>query len=222
MKLLVTGMKRCGSTMLYNLLRLLFITENKSVKGFFFDDKNFIETGNPSDISIMKRHEVFDQSVFDWSDKIFAPIRDMRDIVASDLRNGLPRNLKEIEWYCQFNMRTFNSWKDHADLICIYEDYASNPASYIRSVADTVGIKLTIAEAQEVHKNLVEYCTDEISKSTVWAPDREPRESLLYSNQITAGGVVGSYTSYLKEEEIKLIENVCKDFLLENNYKLSM
>lgn len=212
MKIIVAGMRRCGSTLLYNIIRLSYLEFGCKVKGFLWDADDFSEPPDYSefDIQVMKRHQLPHQTLTQWADKIFLPVRDLRDIIASDIRFGhINRDTQSILDDCNFNIVSLNEWKKYSNLIYIYEEYVHNPLLYIDKVHQDLEIRLD--DIEQFHQGVVRFSNQEISNPATGFD----KESLLFPNHITSGGRIGSYKEFLTADEIALIEDNYQEFLTE-------
>ena len=79
------GMERAGSTWLFNATRLLLMSSNKYVYGFWIDDFNFAKFMLKAKLKshlLLKTHKYID-SLEKHSSIILTSIRDLRDVATS-------------------------------------------------------------------------------------------------------------------------------------------
>ncbi|MEM9155856.1 MAG: hypothetical protein AAGB13_12620, partial [Cyanobacteria bacterium P01_F01_bin.33] len=83
--ILCAGMKRSGSTWLYNVLRVLLQEHTTyQVYGAWVSD---YDAKNLAPIHLIKVHG-FNSQLLDYSDLVFTSRRDIRDVIASLIRKG--------------------------------------------------------------------------------------------------------------------------------------
>ena len=199
MKIICAGMRRSGSTWLYNTARLIHVTQ-AITKGEFSDQFRLTSRAN-----IIKTHR-FDASFMWGSDLVLTCHRDMRDVVASAVRRGLVKTdtIKCIE----FALKSYNeyeAWKPFAALDVKYEEMIADPTTATAAVAKALGIevdpKVILAQVQELP----------VAEKAV-----DP-EILLHENHFT-DGEPGSYVKTLSVEIIENIELVFKNWQTEHGY----
>jgi hypothetical protein len=203
MTVIIGGMGLSGSTLCYNIFRI--IAERKGHK------------------TPKKIHEWNFQAN---NGKTIFMVRDLRDTVASMLRKDpeqwkgdvVQASLYQMKWY-------YDSWKGKGiDFVWKYEEYKSNPYEYTKTACDTLGIPITLAEVTDI-VNEAETIKDRgIPAHQSFLKNNEEAKiwsiTKLSKRHITNDGKIGGYKDYLTEEQIKFIESKYKYFFEQQNYPL--
>lgn len=213
----VVGMRRSGSTLLFNLIRSLFILNGYEL---YSTQLQFFDFSKRKDFNVVKVHQ-YDKEVHEKSDIIFSTIRDLRDCVASDIRfnyslgskkrHGVRNKSSEI-------INFYNKWKDHSDYEFRYEDYKLDGEKIINEVVDLIEQRLDINFKIKDSKSLL----DNVNKIIELSKQREgslafQSEDLMFPTHITDGNVK-SYYNTLSKEEISYIEKTYSSWLKNHNY----
>ena len=203
---IVAGMPRSGSTMLYNMV-MNICKHDKSGKQYeFYKFHNFYE----HNFAPLRKN---------INTKIITHIRDIRDTIASHKRRSvLDRCIaynKHISWFVGWHMRPYKDWRDLSQYQFVYENYTDRPQenkiNMILEISNFLNIELTLSES----KNILDYLENNL-KNNIDLPEI----TMMSPNHITNGGKVGSFKDTLSEYEIKFIETKCHDWLLRHRYKL--
>lgn len=204
MKVVIGGMGLSGSTLCYNIFRI--IAERRDY---------------------IRPRKIHEWNIEATNGKTIFMVRDLRDTVASMLRkdpdhwkgNVANATLYQMKWY-------YDSWSDkQKDFVWRYEAYKSNPYEYTKLACDTIGIPITldeivgiVDEAENIkNNNIPTHQNDkmDIEESRIWALTK------LSKRHITNGGKIGGYTNYLSDDEIKFIESKYRYFFEEQNYPIT-
>lgn len=204
MKVIIGGMGLSGSTLCYNIFRVL--RDNS--------DLNY---------EITKIHEYNHAATMG---KTIFMVRDLRDTVASMLRKDPERWNGDVDEASKYQMMWYyDTWKDvNKDVVWKYEEYKSNPHQYAYSAISKLGLDTPFDLVQRV----VDTCENIKDMNIPHNQDfiQTEEEAILWETtkmskkHITNGGKVGGYKDYLNEEQIRFIESKYKYFFEEQNYKL--
>ena len=204
MKVIIGGMGLSGSTLCYNIFRVL--RDNS--------DLNY---------EVIKIHEYNHAATMG---KTIFMVRDLRDTVASMLRKDPERWNGDVDEASKYQMMWYyDTWKDvNKDIVWKYEEYKSNPHQYAYSAISKLGLDTPFDLVQRV----VDTCENIKDMNIPHNQDfiQTEEEAILWETtkmskkHITNGGKVGGYKDYLNEEQIRFIESKYKYFFEEQNYKL--
>ena len=113
MKILIFGPGQCGSTRLFNLIRVAFDITNRSIEPFWIDDVTHFKGENNY---LVKTHFIYNG--FDNYDYKLLPIRDMRDSYISKTKKDPISAHSRVQQECEY----FFKYKNESNLIVKYED----------------------------------------------------------------------------------------------------
>lgn len=171
MLIVVSGIKRSGSTAQFNMIRL--VLETYFGKEFVYttgDPKKALELNNSKKIVIIKYHP-FDKRLFRAADFIFTTSRPIEEVKDSMLRfygvNNMPkRGLSVMQ-------RHLASWQS-ASFNQTFSEICNLPINCIRNIVGYIGIEEDITE--EVY----------YSFSRIKPPESGyDKETFMFSNHIT-------------------------------------
>lgn len=203
MKVVIGGMGLSGSTLCYNMFRIL--SERR--------DYN-------------RPRKIHEWNYAATQGKTIFMVRDLRDTVSSMLRKDPEHWNGDVKGATFYQMKWYyNSWDNKKkDFIWKYEEYKSNPYEYFKFCCDTLEIPMTIEEATEIVdeaeniKNInIPIHQNELKnneQSRLWSLTK------LSKRHITNNGKIGGYKDYLSEEDIKFIEKEYRYFFENNDYRL--
>jgi hypothetical protein len=204
MKVIIGGMGLSGSTLCYNIFRVL--RDNSHL-----------------DYEVIKIHE---HNALATMGKTIFMVRDLRDTVASMLRKDPERWNGDVEEASKYQMMWYyDSWKDaKKDIIWRYEGYKSNPYEYVQHATNKFGFNVPT----NLIKSVVDTCENIKNMNIPHNQDilQTKEEAILWETtkmskkHITNGGKIGGYKEYLTEEQIRFIETKYKYFFEEQNYQL--
>lgn len=233
MRILVCGPTQCGSTRLFNLVRILFEIQGKKVHS------QFTLHPQPNDCGVLveKCHGSRDllrncatnetlshgtnqliRKINDY-DIILLQIRDLRDALISLIkRHGEKRNNFTI-LLCNIyhNMYLFNQWKKHATKIIRYEDYG---IEQIRNICEILKIEMSDEQIMLAMKELSDlHHSDKLPKYDDFTNPLY-QKTLMCKNHNTSNGKSEKYIDYFtKEENARILGNQeIRKFLEKYNY----
>jgi len=208
MKIAIATMRRCGSTLLYNIVREIcnevgildsmrigFLADRESDDWISWQNR-IVKTDIPNKRTI---------PVVASSDVTLTARRDIRDVIASvklcehdeDYKKHVIRIANQyINWH--------SIWRRFSRYEFIYEVARLNPREEIKRIASALGFKSSIIDTERVTRNL----------GTL---DSTKTETLISKNHIR-NGKSGYYTKVLTGAEIAEIESFAAGWLLRFNY----
>ena len=203
MKIIIGGMGLSGSTLCYNIFRI--ISERRGYK-------------TPQKIHEWNHAALKGKTIF--------MVRDLRDTVASMLRKDPEHWKGDVQQATLYQMKWYyDSWKGKdKNFVWKYEDYKANPYEYTKEACDAVKIPITIEEITEIvdeaenikNLNIPSHQDALTTKEEVnlwWA-------TKLSKRHITNGGKIGGYRDVLSDDDVKYIESTYRYFFEQQNYQL--
>ena len=191
---IIGGMPQAGSTLCFNLARLLAENAGYSVAVHTSDeDEVHVLPGiNQEDkrlYSFSKQHDLAaDAILYEIPPKdleryftLFNVKRDLRDTVASGFRKLENKNEFDLMQMCERNIQWHSDWKEICDYEWVYEAYKQDPLKIVKD-------------------------------QLIWNVAR------MRSDQITNNGKIGGYKDTLTSEQIEFIESRHGDWLKEHGY----
>jgi len=196
------GMHRSGSTWLYNVLRYIYILDQKEVHGCFIKHYDY---SRKEDIHVVKIHS-FDKKLADSGNFVFLTRRDLRDIIASAIRRKLiVEDGKSVITYLNNVLyREYLPWKEYLSLEIIYENLIQNKISVIEKIIKILKVNVKSVDVFEK--------VEELKVTGKFNPITH-----LHPNHIT-NGEAGSYKKTLSKKTIDLINSEFKEYLLNWKY----
>lgn len=198
------GIPRSGSTLLYNIIRL--ILEQKSdlaLSGGWFDDFN--EWGKNGDAYIVKSHHLSSHMKY-RANKVFFSYRDIRETIVSAKRkfNSTP---------------SIEMARNQVNLYYKAKMYADKMISYERLTKDTMDIVNSISKEMKVDVN-----ADEIVESLkgISAVGKGYSKVTLLHNNHATGTKLDDVRNELGEKLYMQINSEFKDWFAETGYPLSV
>ena len=205
--ILTTGLKRSGSTWLYNATRL--ILENlveESVASGWIDDMG--ELGQLTQ-GVVKLHDP-NELLRDRADFVFHSHRDLRDIAASLQRKfGIQAKLATVAAVVEDDL----FWSACADLTVSYEQIVGQPEVIVGKLYNCLGVVPTAAQIDEVVNTLAALQSPSEQDEARYDP-----VTLLHKQHVTHGGQ-GSWQGELSEELVEEITVTFGDWLSAKGYK---
>jgi hypothetical protein len=207
LKICIVGPHQCGSTRLFNLVRLLY--QDKKVHSCWSyqiksnDDKKY-------DVIVSKKHFT-NKEYLNKFDIVIMPYRDVRDAAISHHKKMISkgnRGFKSINSYitfCNHYINIFNSMLKHTNYLFKYEEYN---LEYIKKLCQFLKINKTDAELNNI---LIEL--DKLHKSSQIVKYRnfkntQYQKTLLTQSHNTANGKSNKYkTHFSLEENKKILQN---------------
>jgi len=205
--ILCAGMRRSGSTWLFNVLRYSYLNAGYRIYGDYTKE---YKSSIPADVHVVKIHP-FDHGYCERSELIFTTIRDLRDVVASMVRFKLAHNTQSGIARCarQLIAREYTPWATHSNLEIRYEEMVRDRPAAIAQILAVLG--LPDVDPQEVHRD--------IEKLTLIALPEHDRTTQIWPHHLTDGRL-GSYSETLSPQLIGIIEDAAGDWLTEHGYGL--
>jgi hypothetical protein len=197
------GMPRSGSTLLFNILKILIEEKyqgEKIVTGWTEDAFNFPK----ADVYLVKTHHLHRFDTMRAYKTIYT-FRDIRDVLVSRLRkfNAKP-TIEIVRYYIEQDIFA----RKHANLCLKYEDIMANQGNAIEQIKSVFRISIPTID---IIKQL-----PSINESE-GLDNKHDSNSLLYKNHIT-GTKKGEWHTILNEKLLDQIHHEFKWWLKENNY----
>jgi hypothetical protein len=214
MNILVSTVPRSGSTLLFNMCRLLFEKAYGKEK-IYSNWYQFYKTNDEKEYNIKKIHDRTKKDV-EWSNKIVTTVRDIRYIMASyyDFNKKFDINNKEkLKNACKGFIETMDSNIPISNYVFKYEDFFSDKAKVISE----------LASALEIAKNKINinFVIDEIEKiKTAKYLKLDKNLTQMHPNHISPK-TSEDIKNRLTKEQLSFIEENCSCFLKKHNYKLT-
>lgn len=195
----IAGMPRTGSTLLYNLIRLMLKYKYDNVNGMFYKKWN----KDLNNINVVKIHE-FNKELHDNATLIFTSVRDLRDAMASFIRykNMISSFDLFIDW-CEIMTDWYEVWKDSSNYEFVYEDYIKDKNKIIFEIANLLEINITIDDINILLSDIDNLKGSIYNQKTV---------NLLSIINHRTNGKINSYKSTLTKKQIDYIENNYKKY----------
>ena len=177
MHVIAAGLRRTGSTWLYNVARLGY-AKNPTAAGFG-PVKHF-----PEHYEVIKSH-AFCESYRPHlkSCTVLMSVRDPRDIAASAIRHG---EIPDIDFFLKKEYHNYLQWRPYVNLEIRYEDIAEHPIQTIENILNILGSKKDPIQVATEVKNLP-------------FPEYHDPLTELWHNHVT-NGKPGSYRETLDEK----------------------
>ena len=206
-RIVCAGLRRSGSTWLFNAVRLILEQTGESVYGCFVDR---YKSENLSPIHVVKTHKYLD-GLRKRARHTFMTYRDLRDIAASAVRMRLTKNsAPDIGRYLRALVaEEYNPWSPHADLQIPYEDMLDRGPLYLRQISELLAVKI---DPQKVYHQLEAIRTPPTTERTY------DKTTLLWPNHITDGRP-GSYRDTLSPEVVTFINTKFGPWLESHGYE---
>ena len=141
-RIIVAGMRHCGSTALFNIIRLSMVSCNINFQSCYSEYGELADrVPDEKGIYLLKTHE-FRDDVAGFADTVLTSRRDLRDTVASAVRRDfyLLNKMGQVE-YAKYNRMLHDSWSSISDYEFVYEEFMSNPVETIEKVLSFLGIE---------------------------------------------------------------------------------
>ncbi len=196
MRIVCAGMRRSGSTWLYNLVRLAL-----NAKGCFEDNWRISVPAN-----VVKTHKFSPIFLF-GADKVVLSHRDLRDVAASAVRRRLIESTPAatVRYLLRALLDEYQTWVPFAAYDMNFERMMADKAAEAQAIFAALGIDAV----PEVVCGLVEHLPV--------ATKETDQEILLAPNHFT-GGAIGGYVDTLPVKTTKAIESVFGDWLKQKGY----
>ena len=228
-RVVVGGMPQAGSTLCFNLARLLVESAGYGI-AVHAQDEDEVRTlpgTNKEDkrmYGFAKQHDLpADALLYEIPPKdlerhftLFNVKRDLRDTVASGFRKLENKNEFDLMQMCERNIQWHADWKEICDYEWVYEAYKQDPLKIVNEMQDAFGFELPevrllkVIHGAEGLKNLLN--KNDAQDQLIWSVAR------MRSDQITNNGKIGGYKGALSADQIGFIESRYGDWLKEHGY----
>lgn len=198
------GMPRSGSTLLFNILRLILQKEyeNQLSYGWIED----VETLPQGDIYLIKTHHLNRMGI--WrAYKTFYTYRDIRDVLVSRLRKfDKDPTITMVRYYIQQDQLA----KKHSDFTFQYETMAQDLPGVVSRIASELNIRI---EAEEIIQRLPNPNKVNVKEG------EHSKETLLHNDHVT-GTVSGEWKDILSQILIDQIHKEFEWWFIKNGYEV--
>lgn len=177
--IVVAGIPRSGSTLIFNAARLILGLKYNSVYSTWIDDFD-INVHYRNEITLIKLHSE-DDDVRRNADTIILTHRDLRDIVLSMISMGWISISHAYEVAAQAR-KYHEYWSQFSEIDIAYEDIFSNRTQALRIVAETLEVEITPEQIGLVDNAIPK--EGKIFNSSGYDPS-----SLLHRGHMTNGSV---------------------------------
>ena len=221
-KIIIVGGTQCGSTRLFNFIRIIFERKGMKVLSRWIGDiKENIED---YDMVLIKAHDM-DLGKCKEYDVVILPYRDIRDVyISTVMRWGFK---KDIIGEMMINLRLFRKFLKVADVLYKYENYGFD---YNRKIVDKivgvvggrgVGLEISCEDIVATMKEL-DYMHNNVRVRFDNFGNKEYREKLMCKKHNTSGGKSEKWRTYFSaEDNRKIIMNKdIRGFLKKRGYNL--
>ena len=205
-------MPRSGSTLLFNLCRMLFEEEYGKDKTYATWTQ-FFKENQQKKYNIIKNHDRV-QKLIDWADLIITSVRDPRYVIASysDFNPKFNVNSEsQIKSVCSSYIKTFEIMKTLSDYTFRYESYFNDKTKIIKEIMNVLGINGSKVDINKIIKDL-----DAIKNTKYEKLDRAVTQ--MHPNHISPK-TNKTIQERLTKEQIRFIESNFSRFMLEHGYK---
>lgn len=226
----VVGPRQSGSTLFFNLIRLILASSNHTVDACWIDlYKKGLYKSNV-DYLIVKCHD-FDEGLNNATSLILLPLRDFRDSAVSFHKrfNNL-KTIRDIIGYIHQNIKQYNDWESYASLKVMYENYMVSKEYYIDKIAKWLGVEIRsgvkesiLFEIDTLHKGCNcpnhDKGSDE-DRMQMAMNDEIYKVTLMTKNHNTSNGSVGKYKIEMPTYAINKInfDTKISSFLIKHRY----
>lgn len=213
MNVLVSTVPRSGSTLLFNMCRLLF-EKAHGVENTYANWCQFHQKEKEKKYNVIKIHNR-DAEYTNWSNKILTSIRDIRYIIASyadfnkKFKINDPTNMRNV---CKGFLQILDSNCKVSDYIFKYEDYLVDPYKIVSDVTRCLEIPLEKIKPEEIVKQL-----EKIKNAKYNSLDRQKTQ--MHPNHISPK-TNSHITDRLTIEQLHFIESNFAWFFEKYNYPI--
>lgn len=199
--ILICGLNRSGSTLLYNLVYEIIKFNNNELKGFFYDYQDFKQSLNLfNNYKVIKTHEYEYEFNFllknGW--RGYFTSRNILDILASHIQKGWILDLDSF-----LDSNTIDRWVSKSKLylnnsnvkFVKYEDMISDKKLLIKKISNDLSVKLSANQILEID-NLTAVDSMNLSQNL--------DENLLHKNHINSPNL-GKWKEIFTDEQARKI-----------------
>lgn len=220
----VCGMARSGSTLLFNIIKKMLQFHYKKVDPYFINDSEFGHLLENEISMFVKKNHRYTYSLHRRLKKNlsygFFTHRDIRDVVVSLMQKGRIPDFNK--WVSDGRLRkivndSLSYAKTGKVMMIEYENLINNKLDVINNIAKKLKLNLTEEEMLQIVKD-----TDmESMKKHLELKENSEIDlnNHLHKNHIS-DGKVGKWKDILTSEQVQIINNLTQDFLKYFNYKV--
>lgn len=222
--IVVCGMARSGSTLLFNIIKEMVKFHYQKVDPYFINDREYANLlQNEISLFIKKNHRFTFSLKRRFAKKLtygFFTHRDIRDVVVSLMQIGRITDFEK--WVADGRLRKIVNdallYSRNGDVTMIeYDDLVNNKLQVINSIAEKLKLKLSENEIEWIlNKTDIESTKQQLSLKENNEIDLTNH---LHKNHIS-DGKIGKWKEVLSKEQIEVINELTKDFLKFFNYKV--
>jgi hypothetical protein len=223
----IVGPTQSGSTMLYNMVRLIYEKSGYSVDSCFITHFYLKSYNKNAQILIVKCHD-YDYELDKNHDLLLLPIRDFRDCALS-WKNRYKSTATDSDIINSIinNISRFKCW-EHKSFILRYEDYKLNCHKYLDQLLFILGVNLSKQKKDEIIKEVYNIYNNNLNPSNdimndpnqyeALLQDEEYKKTLTTQNHNTSNGIINKYKLEMglvlqsKISKNKYITEVLKQF----------
>jgi hypothetical protein len=209
MNILIAGLGRSGSTVLFNIVKELLLYKYDDI--YAVHERSY-KKFHEKEINILKEHGSKHK---EWADIILTTRRDMRDILSSFKQFHSSYDDTPTSNWVELFIQWHTEVVDDSNYEFIYEDYMEDAEIIIHDIAN-------ILEVEEYNVDNIIQTIDNLKKIKVKGTYMNfDKKTLMHGGHITKNnGIVGAYKKHLTPEEIKVVETVAYDWLKKYGYEI--
>jgi len=221
--IVVCGIPRSGSTLLYKLIEEIIITEIRNNEIYFASDKEYLDALNNDFSYTLKKNHIYSpllvKRIKSQKSIGFFTHRDLRDVVVSFMQSGWLQDFDEYIRSEKLKRISYDAilYAKTRNIVCIrYEDLMNQTSLIMNKICNRLNIKLDVKD--------INYIIDKysINKVKEMAKKKEGNIKMgkgadFHPNHVS-DGKSGKWRKYLTEEQIKTIELQAYEFLKFFNY----
>jgi hypothetical protein len=210
---LVAGMEQSGSTLLFNIIRQIFLQKTIELYSCFYTD---YVLSNYKDYQLVKIHN-YNENIKNWARVIITTRRDIRDAIASHIRRY--GRYIPVEAIHHRLMTDYYGWEKVSNYEFVYEKYMNNKIIIIQELISVLG-GIDGIDIGEIIKYV-----DALPASES-LPEKEQNGkfydevTLLTKAHFTNKGQIGGYKNVLTEEEESMLNALACKWLSAKGYVL--
>ena len=215
-KICIVGTYQAGSTRLFNLVRMIYEKNGKTVYSRRkITPEEINKLSGKYDIILCKIHDT-DHDYLKNYDIVLLPIRNILDSAISTGKRAKNNSTEKYINSCNSNISLFNKFKSIADFIFRYEDYN---VYNIKKVCATLNINLDNNDIIDIMIQLESMLNSKEIVEKDDHGDAEYRKTLLSQHHNTSNGKTNKFINLPKEQ----LDDILKEkniltFLEENFY----
>lgn len=216
--IVICGMPRSGSTLLFNLIKQITLIYSQKVNTYFNYDSEYRNLLTAETSIYVKKNHRFSPLLSKRIEKKltigFFTHRDLRDVVVSLIQKG--RITDFYEWLNRRKLRKIVNdsmlYAHTKNIILIsYDDLLNNKRKIISKISAELNIQLSDEEIENLIKS------SDIEKIKKQIADRRTLDVIDISTQLHSNhikdGIVGKWKEKLNEDQIKIINEKSQDFM---------